>query len=37
MVMGRGLKSAMMEIFTRATLRVVFDDAHESAENVRGD
>ena len=33
MVMGRGLKPATMETFLRATLRVVLDDAHESAEN----
>ena len=31
--MGRGLKPATMEIFLRATLRVVLDDAYESAEN----
>lgn len=33
--MGRGLKPATMEIFLRAALRVVLDDAHESAENPR--
>ena len=33
-MMGRGLKPATMEIFLRATLRVVLDDAREFAKNM---
>lgn len=34
MVMGRGLKPAITEVFLRVTILASLDEAHEPAENV---